>query len=289
VPHVRDAQAQGMTEPSQNPPRTRHYFVDESGDGVLFSRRGRLLLGQPNSLRFFMLGLLDVADPEALKHDFDNLRSAIATDPYFKGVPSLNKTVRAFHAKDDLPEIRREVFRVLLSHEVNFSAVVKDLYAVADYVRSRNMSTPGYRYHPDELYDLTVRLLFKQRLHKERTYRVFFSRRGKANRTQTLRAAMETARNRFCEAKGIVTTSVLEVHAARPDEHAGLQAVDYFLWALQRLYNTGEERFILALWEKVSLVVDIDDTRRNSCGEYYTQRNPLGSHAVRTERKKATD
>jgi len=278
-----------MREVNEKPPQPRHYFVDESGDGFLFARRGRLLLGQPGSLRFFMLGLLDVPDPETLKNDFHDLRSAITTDPYFKGVPSHNKTARAFHAKDDLPEIRREVFRVLLSHEVKFSAVVKDLYAVADYVRSRSMRAPGYRYHPNELYDLTVRLLFKQRLHKEQTYRIFFARRGKTDRTQMFRAAMETARNRFCEGKGIAPTSVLEVNAAWPHEHAGLQAVDYFLWALQRLYNKGEERFILALWEKVSLVVDIDDTRRKGCGEFYTQRNPLGSHAVRTERKKATD
>jgi hypothetical protein len=38
-------------------------------------------------------------------------------DPYFKGVPSMQadakKTALFFHAKDDLPEVRREVFRVL--------------------------------------------------------------------------------------------------------------------------------------------------------------------------------
>ncbi|MDQ1257990.1 MAG: hypothetical protein QG656_2598 [Candidatus Hydrogenedentes bacterium] len=269
-----------MTESTENPQPPRWYFVDESGDGVLFGRQGKLLLGCPGFLRFFILGLLDVANPEELKADFDALRVSILADPYYEGVPSIAKTARAFHAKDDLPEIRREVFRILLKHDIRFSAVVKDLHAVADYVRSRNISDTAYRYHPDELYDLTVRRLFKERLHKEQTYRVFFARRGKTNRTHVLQAAMETVRDRFCKDMGIAPASILEVNAIWPHEHIGLQAVDYFLWALQRLYNKEEERFIHAVWDKVSLVIDVDDTRKKGYGEYYSRRHPIEIDAI---------
>lgn len=156
-----------MTENQAQVTPPRSYFVDESGDGVLFGRRGRLLLGKPGSLRFFMLGLLDARDPAALQADLDQLRANLLAETYFQGVPSLTKTARAFHAKDDLPEIRREVFRILLAHDLKFSAVIKDMHSVAEYVRNRNLRDPQYMYHPDELYDLTVRRLFKARLHKE--------------------------------------------------------------------------------------------------------------------------
>jgi hypothetical protein len=265
---------------------TRYYYVDESGDGVIFSRRGKLLLGQPGSLRFFMLGLLDVSDPVALQSDLDTLRREILSDPYFAGVPSLKKTARAFHAKDDLPEVRREVFRTLLRHDLKFSAIIKDLYSVADYVRNRNLRDPHYRYHPNELYDFTVRRLFKARLHKEELYHVFLAVRGQTNQTRTLRQSMESARNKFCHEKGLPATATLHVQAAYPHEHAGLQAADYFLWALQRLFNSKEERFIQMIWDKVSVVEDADDTRNHGYGEFYNKRKIIHYGAIERGAKK---
>ena len=57
---------------------TRHYFVDEGGDGILFSRKGKVLVGTEGCSRFFILGLLDVSDPmplgDRLVHDIDDTR-----------------------------------------------------------------------------------------------------------------------------------------------------------------------------------------------------------------------
>jgi hypothetical protein len=61
----------------------------------------------------------------------------------------------------------------------------------------------------------------------------------------------------------------------RHKQAIGLQAVDYFLWALQRLYERGEERYWEYVGSKVSLVHDVDDTRENDYGVYYTKKNPL--------------
>jgi len=61
---------------------------------------------------------------------------------------------------------------------------------------------------------------------------------------------------------------------------AGLQAVDYFLWALQRFYELGEERYVRYLWDAFRLVHDIDDTRQAGYGEYYTQKKPLTKAAI---------
>ena len=77
---------------------------------------------------------------------------------------------------------------------------------------------------------------------------------------------------------------VEKVSAATPKEHAGLQAVDYFIWALQRLYERGEDRYLVYLWQAFGLVHDMDDTRETHYGVYYTQNKPLTAETLR-ERK----
>ena len=127
---------------------TRNYYVDEAGDGNLFDRKGRIVVGKEGCSRFFILGLLDVAKPEELAFDIQELRKRLLTDPYFSGVPSMQpsskKTAFAFHAKDDLPEVRREVFSLLIRHKLGFFAVVRDKWKVLEYVRQRNEADPSY-------------------------------------------------------------------------------------------------------------------------------------------------
>lgn len=137
-----------------------HYFVDEAGDPVLFDRRGRVRAGTPGCSQYFMLGNLDVEDPEELRLRLDTLRAELLRDPYFKGVPSMQpenrKTAVAFHAKDDNPEVRREVFRLLSQCELRFYAVVRDKRALVKSVKQRNRSDPAYRYNQNEQYDNLV-------------------------------------------------------------------------------------------------------------------------------------
>lgn len=59
-----------------------------------------------------------------------------------------------------------------------------------------------------------------------------------------------------------------------------MQAVDYFLWALQRLYERHEERYVEYLWPKFRLVQDVDDTRVAKYGVYYTKKKPLTAAAL---------
>lgn len=136
----------------------RHYFIDEGGDSTIFSRRGKVLVGTEGCSRFFILGLLEVSEPTALQRRLEELRTELVNDAYFKGVPSLQpnarKTALAFHAKDDLQEVRRDVFRLLRETEgLRFYAVVADKLSVLEYVRQRNRQEPEYRYHPNELYE----------------------------------------------------------------------------------------------------------------------------------------
>ena len=273
-----------MNQAPSPPERVRNYFVDEAGDGTLFNRRGRVIVGTEGCSRFFILGLADIRDPASLGRDLEALRARLLADPYFRGAPSMQpearKTARAFHAKDDLPEVRRDVFSVLMRHEIRFFAVVRDKLTVFDYVRQRKEQDPGYRYHPNELYDSLVRRLFRDRLHKDDHYTIHFAKRGKSDRTAALEEALEAARRRFAQKHGTVSAAPIEVVPATPPRCVGLQAVDYFLWALQRLYERREDRFVGLLWPAFSLVHDIDDRREAAYGVYYTQKRPLTATAL---------
>jgi len=200
--------------------------------------------------------------------------------------PHERKTALAFHAKDDLPEVRREVFRVLRDMEgLRFYAVVADKLSVLEYVRQRNKREPAYRYHPNELYDYLTGRLFNKRLRQRGRYVITFSKSGKSVRTDSLRQAIEFAPNLLQTQNSLqsnkLTDVVLNVSAATPKEHVGLQAVDYFIWALQRLYERGEDRYLVYLWQAFGLVHDIDDTCKTEHGVYYTQNKPLTAETLK--------
>lgn len=272
-----------MAEGSSQYGSLRYYFVDEAGDPMLFNRRKRAVVGQDGCSTYFILGLLDITDPQRLDQELTALREQLLADPYFKDVPSMQperkKTAVAFHAKDDLPEVRREVFRVLMGHDMKLFAVIRDKRRVLDLVRRQNEKSPRYRYHPNQLYDRCVSRLFKERLHKDDGYLICFARRGAKDRTAALKAALEKARSNFRLKWNVASTAPIEVIPQVSRSESGLQAVDYFLWALQRLYERNEGRYWEFVWPSVSLVHDVDDTTRNDYGVYYSQRNPLNADA----------
>jgi hypothetical protein len=64
-----------------NPSSTRHYFVDETGAGTLFNRKGRVIVGTEGCSRFFILGLADIPAPDVLGRDLNELRAQLLADP----------------------------------------------------------------------------------------------------------------------------------------------------------------------------------------------------------------
>ncbi len=258
---------------------TKHYYVDESGDPTLFDARGRVIIGKEGCSKFFVLGLLEVDDPLFLGARLSALRTSLLNDSYFSSVPSMQsesgKTAVFFHAKDDIPEVRREVFKVLSQHNLKFFSIVRDKMKLLEHVRKRNETDSDYRYSANEVYDYLARQLFRDRLHQHDFYNVCFAKRGTSHRTAALRSALEAARDNFSQKWGITTNALITVLANQSRNDACLQAVDYFLWALQRFYEKGEDRYLRFLWPQFMLVRDLDNTLRYPYGEYYTQKNPL--------------
>ncbi len=264
---------------SPEQPVIRYYFVDEAGDPMLFNRKKQLVVGNAGCSRFFVLGKVDVDDHTTVATELDSLRQRLLADPYFKGVPSMQdeqkKTTLGFHAKDDLPEVRREVFKWLAQQPIRFYALVRDKRVIAQRVVAENRRKPTYRYHPNQLYDRCISQLFRERLHKDDGYKIYFAKRGSSDRTEALRNALEAARTSFYKKWGIAGTAPIEILAAKSSEVTCLQVADYCLWALQRFYERGEDRFLNLLASKVGLIHDVDDTRKSGAGAYYTRSHPL--------------
>jgi len=139
---------------------------------------------------------------------------------------------------------------------------------------------PGYRYHHNELYDSLVVRLFSGRLHKDGAYDLHFARRGSSDRTSALEKALQRSQLLFEQKWGIVGTAPITVTPSSPQDDACLQAVDYFLWALQRCFERNDDRYLSYVWPSIRLVHDLDDVRGQAYGEYYTAEKPLDLSAL---------
>jgi hypothetical protein len=257
-----------MSAMESDPKTIRHYFVDEAGDPTLFGSRGKVLLGSEGCSRFFMLGVAHVAEPQKLETALSDLRVELMADPYFRGVPSFDpaqkKTALFFHAKDDLPEVRREVFRVLERFPIRIHVVVRDKSALLQQVRQRQTDEPHNRYQPNDIYDDCISLIFQNLLHQADENRIVFARRGKSSRIASLGAAIERAKSRYEQHNGATVEKPITVEAAYPTQYAGLQAMDYYLWALQRKYERAEGRFFEMARAKYEAIVEVEE---RSCGK----------------------
>ena len=258
--------------------KVAHFFVDEAGDLTLFDRKGRLIVGEEGVSHSFMLGIAETAAPEILDAQLEALRNDLGSDPYFANVPSMRvtagKTAVAFHAKDDLPEVRREVFRILANADLRVFVGIRRKVRIAADFRAAFIRT-GVKRGPESIYDDLVTRLFKERLHQAEQNHIIFARRGKSDRNVALNDAIRLAKRDFDARwrKGIDRPTT--VSSSVPSKTTCLQAIDYCLWALQRMVERREERFFALLQDKFRLVLDRDDERRHGYGEYYTSRNVL--------------
>ncbi len=262
----------------QPPPSIRHFFVDEAGDLTLFDRRGRVLVGEPGNSYTFMVGLCELPDPMVAHEALEALRAELISDPYFRGVPSMQratrKTALAFHAKDDLPEVRREVFRLLPSFNPSIVVALRRKHELAEFAR-RRQQVSGRKVTPDLIYDELVERVCKDRLHKAEEHRIVFARRGKADRNAALTAAIDRAKRAFNRKWNTEHDKPVVVASGVPSDHAGLQVADYLMWGLQRMIERREDRYFNALAPHYRLVMDLDDRRNRAYGEWYNDSNPL--------------
>jgi hypothetical protein len=262
---------------------TAHFLVDEAGDLTLFGRRGTSLLGTEGVSWCFMVGVAQVADPSGLEEELDALRRDLLADDYLKALPSMQldarKTAICFHAKNDCPEVRREVFRLLARHDIKVQVGIRRKRALMEDARKRRAKAKAW--NANVVYDAIVTTLFKRSLHKADDNVIVFARRGKPSRERALSEAIHRAQANFERDTGTPSDRPTLTIPSVPSEYAGLQAVDYILWALQRLFERGEGRYFEFLRQHYRLVMDFDDKRTGKrYGRWYNDSDPLSQEKM---------
>ena len=182
-----------------------------------------------------------------------------------------------FHAKAYITHARLAVVgSAALFYSSNFTHPgLTSPTALLDYVRQRNEREATYRYRGDELYDTLVEELFRRYHPLADRLEICFAKRGNKLRTQSFRAAIEKAEARFESQYGIRRSATVDIVAGTPPERAGLQAVDYFLWALQRHYERDESRYVELIWDKVVEIEDMDRIEGGRRGVVCNKKRPL--------------
>lgn len=257
-------------------PQVQQLFVDEAGDPTLFHSSGKPIVDTPGCSRFFIIGKLEVEEPDSLAKALSDLRQDLLADPYFSGVesfrPERRKTALLFHAKGDLPEVRYRVFNLLRAagKTLRFHAVVCDKLALLDRETKQRQQNPSYRYQPDSIYDGLIRSLFSKFHRLADRYEVCVAKRGSKDRNHALQLAIEHAERDFEQKFGFSRggKEVWGITISNPKETVCLQAVDYFLWAVQRFYEVRrhpetkeeirEDRFLNMLWPQIAEIHDLD-------------------------------
>lgn len=242
------------------------FFVDESGDPTFYDRLGNLIVGKPGCSPILLLGFAEMEDPQSVRRALLQLQQDIVSDPYFQGAPSLQKTVVAFHAKDDLPEIRYRVFKLM--ETLDFKAQIIVARKIEKVFRN-NFDANEYQF-----YDHLVSQLFKNALHRHETNYIYFAKRGTRDRQAPLAKAIQQGVNQFEEAWNTQIQTQIQVQSQSPAGEPCLSVIDYVNWAVYRAFTRGEMRYFNVIAEKVSLIVDLYDTV-NYPKNWYNRRNPF--------------
>jgi hypothetical protein len=247
------------------------FFVDESGDPTFYDRQGNLIVGQDGCSSILLLGFVETTDPKLLRSSLLALQQEIVNDPYFEGVPSLTKTSVAFHAKDDLPEIRYRVYQLLAT--LDFKAQFIVARKIEPVFRN------SFQAKESAFYDHLVAQLFKNALHRYQDNRIYFAKRGSRSRQAPLQQAIQRGVQEFENTWKTKVTTRISVQAQVPSDEPCLSVTDYMNWAVYRAFTRGEMRYYRVVESKVSLLVDLYD-RAKYPKNWYNRKNSFDVNKI---------
>lgn len=248
---------------------TKYFFVDESGDPYFYDRFGTYIVGKEGCSKILLLGFVETEKPEEIRTKLHNVRQTIQTDVYLQSIPSVKKSLIAFHAKDDCAEVREKVFKTILT--MDFRAEI----IVARKVESIFMSR--HKKRSNLFYDDLVTKLFQNQLHTSTQNIIYFAVRGNRARQLPLENSIQAAILTFEEKWRTKVSSEVKVYPQRPEGEPCLQVTDYMNWAVQRAFVKKEMRYFNFVREKISLIADIYDFDKYP-NNYYNRAHPFDTN-----------
>ncbi|MEO6290310.1 MAG: hypothetical protein ABIO76_10330 [Ginsengibacter sp.] len=225
---------------------------------------------------------------EPLREKIIILQQQVGNDPYFQ-VPSVIKKKEKngyfFHAKDDLPEIRKLFFDFIKTVNFSFEAVVAR--------KSIERFTTKHKDKEQYFYADILSHLLKNKLQKGKRLVLNIAEKGTSTKNHNLTLALEKAKERFVENQnrkhiksGLADAmhlkkrsdieSAIVFNETNPLQEPLLNIADYLCWSVQRVFEKGETRYYDHVQEKISLVIDLyDQEKYKEFKNYYTPKHPL--------------
>ncbi len=169
-------------------------------------------------------------------------------DRYLKDIPSIQKTLRGFHAKNDCPEVRKAVFETL--DKLDFSVQVIVARKLEPLFVSRHKQSQDAFYN-----DLTSKL-FERQLHLASQNTITFARRGNKVNQHALRAAVDAGIAAFRRKYLNATSTSVSLETALPPLFAGNKdpyARRFPRWHKTEFEAWGGRRAVIGVCSKISL------------------------------------
>ena len=267
-----------------------HRFLDEAGDCTFYGKKRKNILGTEGVSNCFILGMVKFKEAlEPLRNELLDLQDQIAKDSYFQ-VPSVIKKKKGggyfFHAKDDIPEIRKIVFDFILKKRLSFEAVVAR--------KSIERFTKQHKNKEQFFYADVLSHLLKNKMQKGQRLVLNIAEKGTSTKNNNLELALEKAKERFAgrltkksinESEDFASANVYKreniktgivFNVTNPVQEPLLNIADYLCWSIQRVFEKGETRHYDYMLDKISLVIDLYDKEKyEGFKNYYAGENPL--------------
>lgn len=241
----------------------KYFFVDESGDCTFFNKNGECIVGKEGCSPILIIGFIKTENPHEIRSSLSNLRKEIMNDQYLNSIPSLSKTNINFHAKDDCPEVREKVFKMIktLDFKAQFIVARKKL----------DIFTKRHSKKEDIFYSEIVSRLFERVLHQSNNI-IYFSKRDNQIKQEHFIKSIKEAILAFELKNNKKIETETEIFVQTPPVEPCLQIIDYMNWALYRAYTKNENRYLDFTKEKVSFICDIYDFEKYP-NNFYSKNN----------------
>lgn len=253
------------------------HYLDESGHDTMFDKHGRVIVGHPGCSKTFIVGAAHICDVDGVDLALSELRARLLACPILSKIPSLapsrGKTAIFFHAKDDHRLVREQVFEVIKPFKVRISAAFRRKAHLAWAAVNRQCCGGDYEAGRHRMYDNLVMRLMKRRLKPRTSHHIVIANRFNRVCTAAIENALLRVDSKYSAERQYERQIALTT--AMPSAHAGLQVVDYYLWALQRVLEKDDWTYFDQLQEGFGGIYDVDDYRNGRQGVWYAQGNPL--------------
>jgi hypothetical protein len=200
-----------------------YYFVYESGDSTFYNKSGKCIVGEEGCSKILILGFIRTTDPVTLRKSILNLKDEISNDSYLKEIPSFHSIlIEGFHAKNDTPEIREKIFKLIKI--LDFKAELFVARKIENLFLERHQGKEELFY-----YDMIIKL-FENKLHLAPVNYFYFAVRGNKKRQSPLNNAIITTKNIFEKKSNKIVYSDNIILPQTPTEEPCLQIIDYINW-----------------------------------------------------------